>query len=187
VPSVTLSTFPKLRPERDPGAVASPLAASNPTTKVWPFRIGATVVNTRTIAVGGPFQGPALIQWGTFAWGSAAVTGAGFALFWSEDGSGSGTNLSPGTRPSGTPIFEPIAHQTPTVVDTDEIREHFDQTAAGFTNAQPVPHLFNYYVTRPGAFFLKATIRNGSAGTFDMKGIISLIENVTPDQLARFL
>jgi len=181
--------YPATRPDR--AEAAQPISAPNPTyqpqTRAWPFRVGATVVNTRSIAVGGPFQGPAIIKAASWSWGSAATADANFSLYYSDDGSGAGTNLPATTRPSGTPIFEPIAHQTPSVADGDELREHFDQTQAGFTNAQPLQHVLNYYVPRAGQFFLKAMVRNGAVGTFDMKGIISIVENVPPELAANFL
>jgi len=158
-----------------------------PTFREWPFRIGASVANARTMVVSPAFVGPALIHHIDMSWGTAATTGVTFALYWSNDPSGQGQNLASTFRPSGTPILDPISHLTPAVADTDEIREHFDQTQAGVVTPIFVPSRFRYYVPRAGQFFLKAMVRNGAAGTFDMKGWIGLLENVTPEVAGNFL
>ena len=183
--------YPTTRLDR--GDSATPLqttlvssAVSVPTTQVWPFRVGAGVINTRSIAVGGPFQGPAILGDLSLSWGTAATTNVSFALYWSVDGSGAGVNLPASTRPSGTPVFSPIGFQTAAAANTEEFKEFFDQSQAGFTNALPLTTRLRYYIPQGGAFFLKAMVRNGAAGTFDCKGIVTVIENVSAEQAESF-
>jgi hypothetical protein len=188
MPSTTVEDFPRIRLDRAEGgqSVAAP-SGPGVSTRMWPFRIGASVANARTMVVSPPFTGPAIITNLSFAWGTAATTGVSFALYWGEDGSGQGQNLASAFRPSGTPIFEPNGFLTPAIANTEELREFFDQTQAGFVTPVPLSSDVRYYIPLAGQFFLKAMVRNGAAGTFDMKGIVSMIVGVPPDQIANFL
>ena len=169
-----------------PVASISPTGATPLSIRTWPWRAGANVVNARTTVVSPSFQGPAIIRDILFVDSTANTPGVGWALYWSTDSGGAGQNLAGNIRPTGTPILEPISFLTPALTDPDEIREHWDGTQAGITVVTVERLELRKYISQQGSFFLKLTVRNGGAGTIDLKGSVTVVENVPPELAATF-
>jgi hypothetical protein len=176
--------FPASRPERDQGVALSPLAQTGPNSKLWAYRIGVSIVNTKTIIVSPAFQGPAIIAEWSPTISQAATVNAVLGLWWSDDNAQQGVNQPPATRVSGTPILENITYLTPQKAFAVEDLNVVDMTDLGGNVAQNPQIRMNYYVPRVGAFFLKLALRNGAAGTHDSKGTIVIIENATREMIA---
>lgn len=186
MPAITRATYPALRPARDPGLAPGPLENNAPNPKLWAYRIGASVVNTKTIIVSPAFQGPAIIAEWSPTISQAATTNATLGLYWSDDNSQQGVNQAPGTRISGTPILENITYLTPQKAFAVEDLGVIDMTDLGGNVAQNPQIRLYKFIPRVGAFFLKVALRNGAAGTHDSKGTVVVYENATADMLANF-
>lgn len=186
MPSVSRLAFPAIRPERDPGIAPSPLANSAPNPKLWAYRIGVSVVNTKTIIVSPAFQGPAIIAEWSPTISQAATTNAVMGLYWSDDNSQQGVNQSAALRISGTPLLENITYLTPQKAFAVEDLGVVDMTDLGGNVAQNPQIRLYKFVPRSGAFFLKVFLRNGAAGVHDSKGTVVVYENATADMLANF-
>lgn len=180
--------FPSVRNNRGEAALpAAQIGNAQPLLrKTWAYRIGVSVVNTKTIIVSPPFQGPAVITEWAPTISQAATVNAVMGLWWSDDNSQQGVNQAPTLRISGTPILENITYLTPQKAFAVEDLNVLDMTDLGGAVAQNPQMRINYYVARQGAFFLKIHLRNGAAGVHDSKGSVTLAENVSPEQAASF-
>jgi hypothetical protein len=180
--------YPSVRLDRAEAAIpAAQVGNAQPLIrKTWAYRIGVSVINTKTIIVSPAFQGPAVITEWSPTISQAATVNATLGLYWSDDNSQQGTNQAPTVRVSGTPILENITYLTPQKIFTVEDLGVLDMTDLGGNVAQNPQMRINYYVPRVGQFFLKLALRNGAAGTHDSKGSIVIAENVSPEQVANF-
>lgn len=167
------------------GAMSGASGGTVPRTRIWSWYMDVAQ-NQRTIRVSPPFNGPAMILEMTWRYWSAN-NARNWALFWSNDDGGTLTAGLPTIRPSGTPIFETRTFSSAVAaVDADEISETIEQVSNAADPVQGPVMRPRFIVPTLDRFFLKVTAGGGTGGGGTFRGVITVVEASSFEQLANF-
>jgi hypothetical protein len=189
MPSTPGLIIPRLE-RAEPVPTSTPTAGQTsitlPSARPWSFLLEAAV-NLRSTVVSPPFTGPGMVFEIMYRQAGGATNIGGWALIWAADNGGAQTNGPMTPPPTGTPIFHP-ASQAGGPQDFDQIPEHIIQVATGTDPTAPVVIRPRFVVNTPDRWFLKSTIRGPTAaGTFHVRGVITVVEASSMEELRNFL
>jgi len=182
-----LILYPTSRPDRgEPLQSQSALgsAIQLPRARIWPWLLGTSGA-ARTTVVSQAFNTPCVIFELISNWPQLGSGGGGLSLLYSTDNAGEVT-AGAVVKPSGTPVFEPIDFRSNVVTEADEIPEHIPMVGEGGTVTLPFRLTPKFLIEVAGPIFLKLSLRS-SAGEVRVRGIITVFEGTSLEQLANFL
>lgn len=167
------------------GAESSGNVGTMPRARPWGFVIEANA-QTRTVAVSGPFSGPALILEILYRNIGQGTNLGGFGLFWDTSDGGAKNSSADVTAPPGTRVFAPSSVTVTSVANNENIPETIPSIAPGTDTIFPTVIRPRYVINVTGQFFLKVTIKGGNAGTLHTRGVITVVEAASVEELRTF-
>lgn len=178
------------RPDRAEAGGSLSVAAGGgggtaPRSRIWSFLI-ETPMNQRSTIVSPPFIAPAMIYEIVWRWVGAANNIGGPSFFWANENGGAVTGGAPTIIPSGNRVLETASVVAATVTETEEVPEHFVQIAPGGDIAIPVLIRPKFIVPTTDRWFLKVSLRGGTAGGAHVRGVVTIVEAATLAELLNF-
>lgn len=163
------------------GALPPPAPAERQgTPRLWPSHGSQNAIaNRRTTAVSERFTGPGWLDELRLTLGGFGSNAGGFALLHADDDTGAQTDDADTTPPTGVQVFNSISFQD-SLTNLDEIGGIISSIWDGANTARDLVIKLGVPIFRD-FFYLKATVRGGSAVTrYGWNAVVRLIEGV-PD------
>ncbi len=180
--SQTFYPRPRLkRPGPTPRSVtAAPAAAAAPTSHVIPFRLKAAV-NTRSCGSSGKLRGPAIVTGIHMTKGGAAVGSTGLEVGKSATPITEANVAASATR-AWTPLYDTRVVAGTIAVPGGEVDESIDFQTSLYQDDTNLG-----IVILDAEFYLVIVTYSGGAGSNEIAGHVTLLEQVSPQALANFL
>lgn len=185
-PSAAAPRYDRSEPQVSVAQALSGNLGSIAVARPWSFAVEAAP-GLRTTAVSPPFTGPGMVLEIMYRQAGAATNIGGFGLLWAADEGGAQTNGPLTPLPNGQRIFHPASIRMAGATDLDELPEHIIEIAPGADPNAPVVLRPRFVVNTSDRWFLKATTRGPlAAGTFHVRGVVTVVEASNLDELRSF-